>query len=189
MELLKNETIQQVKIIVEKIQIELSKKMPDTIFSFSFDDTDTQIVYFNYPRAFNEENYHYNGYVQPRITLEFGSRGGFQPTTPIKIKSYIDEFLMGQSIIKQSHGSKITTMNVERTFFEKVTAIHAYLNNINSTIRNSFARHYYDIHMIASKVDVIKTDKNVFEQVVKDKILYFKNNSACYEAILKFGML
>lgn len=136
-------------------------------------DADNQTITFAYPKIFDGTNY-----ILPEIKLEFGARGEVEPSEIRPIKSYIAQtypnLFDGEEI-------KVTTLSVERTFWEKVTILHALHHGKN--IRDRMSRHYYDTYMLMQKgVDAraIKQPK-LLERVVKNKTLLFKDNKASYE--------
>lgn len=70
---------------------------------------------------------------------------------------------------------------VERTFWEKITILHAIHHN--GKLRDGMSRHYYDVTMLdqtgITKVALIRPD--LLEQVVRNKSLMFADKSASYE--------
>lgn len=150
------------------------------------DDKDGQTLLFAYPRTTGYGlNYGQDyggaddsGYVKPRIKLEFGARGDTEPSSLQAIAPYLaDDF-------PEALPDPITefeTLAVERTFWEKVTILHALHHN--GKLRPGLSRHYYDVLMldIAGVTDAALADPELLAQVVHNKSLMFADRSASYE--------
>lgn len=136
-------------------------------------DADNQTITFSYPRIFEGTNY-----IAPEIRLEFGARGEVEPSEVRSIQSYVRQIypnLFGNERID------VTTLSVERTFWEKVTILHALYHGKN--IHDRMSRHYYDTYMLMKNgVDKVAIQNpKLLERVVKNKMLLFKDNKASYE--------
>jgi len=100
------------------------------------------------------------GRLRPSVFLEAGIASGRQPTEVVKLESYVARFLRETS---RSLGSEDETsfemrlLHFRRTFVEKLFAIHgkilAYLREGRPL--GTYARHYYDLYMLAQKPEVI----------------------------------
>ena len=154
------------------------------------DDRDTQTILFRYPKllnygrgfgagrfgvgAFGEGE---DGYIKPRIKLEFGARGETEPSeartiTPYLAAEFPDE-LPDASV-------SVSTLSVERTFWEKVTILHALHHG--TKLLPEMSRHYYDTMMLAAKGidDAAKQKPDLLAKVVLNKSLMFADNKASY---------
>jgi hypothetical protein len=160
-------------------------------------DQDKQTILFSYPQTLQ-----YNllsdtdmglgvplhsapGYIQPSVRLEFGARGGIEPHETKIIRPYAAEIfpeLLPNSAIQ------IPTLAAERTFWEKVTILHALHYGVKQRDRSS--RHYYDTFMMAQKgvLDLAFHNTALLEEVVLNKSLMFKDSKASYETA-KLGSL
>lgn len=69
----------------------------------------------------------------------------------------------------------------ERTFWEKVTILHALYHG--QKIRDRMSRHYYDTFIMAQRgvVDAALRDITLLEKVVRNKSLMFSDNKASYD--------
>lgn len=154
------------------------------------DDLEGQTLLFNYPRlanygagygrgGFGEGQYGEGeiGYIKPRIKLEFGARGDTDPSESRTLTPYLahefPDLLPNPEISFQ-------TLAVERTFWEKVTILHALFHN--HRVRDGMSRHYYDTYMLMQRgvvTDAIGRP-DLLEQVVHNKSLMFADNKASY---------
>ena len=151
------------------------------------DDNDEQTILFEYPRlldygAFGTggfgEGAFGGGYIKPRIKLEFGARGETEPSqsrtiTPYLAAEFPDELPDAEV--------EVSTLSVERTFWEKVTILHALHHG--TKLQPAMSRHYYDTAMLAMKgVDgMALAAPDLLTKVVLNKSLMFKDNKASYE--------
>lgn len=154
------------------------------------DDRDAQTILFEYPKllnygggygagrygtgAYGEGDY---GYIKPRIKLEFGARGETEPSeirtiTPYLAAEFPDEFPDAEV--------QVSTLSVRRTFWEKVTILHALHHG--AKLRPEMSRHYYDTMMLAKKGvdDAAKEQPDLLAKVVLNKNLMFADNKASY---------
>ena len=174
---LNEETIKYVNNIVGFLKIELktSLNISDT-WTLEVEESDLQTVFFYYPKSLESKIYGEGDYIKPRIILEFGSRGGIKPTSAIKIQP-----LIGTHFKKFEQHVPVIALDYQRTFWEKVTAIHSYLNKKSLTKANrEFSRHFYDVYKLIKK-DTF--DLNILYEVIEDKIMYFRDKQAQYEKI------
>ena len=158
------------------------------------EDGDAQTILFEYPRlleygAFSTagfgEGAFGGGYIKPRIKLEFGARGETEPSqsrtiTPYLAAEFPDEL--------PNADVTVSTLSVERTFWEKVTILHALHHG--SKLRPEMSRHYYDTAMLASKGidDTALAQPDLLAKVVLNKSQMFKDNRASYDTAV-FGSL
>lgn len=122
-------------------------------------DNDRQTILFHYPRLMN-----YGmgfgmggfgvgrfgegeiGYIKPIVKLEFGARGEIEPSQSISITPYVaEEFPQ----LFDSPATNVQTLAAERTFWEKVTILHALHHGTH--IRDRMSRHYYDTYIMDQK--------------------------------------
>ena len=138
------------------------------------DDPDRQTILFNYPRTASEAA----GYVKPTIKLEFGARGGTEPQNATTITPYIAE-VFPKSF--QEATCSPATLSVTRSFWEKVTILHALCHG--SKMRDRMSRHYYDTFMMDQKgvTEEALADPALLGLVVQNKTLFFRDPWASYE--------
>jgi hypothetical protein len=154
------------------------------------DDRDAQTILFQYPKLLNYgggfgagqygagafgEGEH--GYIKPRIKLEFGARGETEPAekriiTPYLAQTFPDELPKADV--------PVSTLAVERTFWEKVTILHALHHG--TKLLPEMSRHYYDTMMLAAKGidDLAIANPDLLAKVVLNKSLMFADNKASY---------
>ncbi|AJP71709.1 nucleotidyl transferase AbiEii/AbiGii toxin family protein [Sphingomonas hengshuiensis] len=117
-------------------------------------------------------------YIKPRIKLEFGARGDTEPFEMRRITPYLAEEFPDElpDVV-----CELPTLSVIRTFWEKVTILHAL--HYNGKLRDGMSRHYYDTLMLARSgvADEALAYPDLLEQVVRNKSLMFADNSASYE--------
>ena len=161
------------------------------------DDRDAQTILFRYPKLLEYSvggwgrSYGQSygaateGYIKPRIKLEFGARGETEPSeartiTPYLAAEFPDE-LPDASV-------SVSTLSVERTFWEKVTILHALHHG--TKLLPEMSRHYYDTMMLAAKGidDAAKQKPDLLAKVVLNKSLMFADNKASY-GTAKLGTL
>ncbi len=90
-----------------------------------------------------------NGYILPHLKLEFGSRSSIEPSALY----FIQPDVMAWEVAKQLEFPSITlpVLLAERTFWEKVTLIHAELTRKNpKIILDRYSRHWYDLSQLAN---------------------------------------
>lgn len=168
------------------------------------EDPDQQTILFYYPQVFsyqkitggplntaalnelalNEMSVEEN-YIRPRVTLEFGARGEPEPKdtcsiSPIVAETFYDEFA--------EPSVEVSTLHIERTFWEKVTILHAIHHGAN--LRDRMSRHYYDTHMLglSPKAGEAIRNRELLASVVRNKSLMFRDSKASYETA-EFGTL
>jgi hypothetical protein len=143
-------------------------------------DSEQQTLLFRYPKTFD-----YAGYIQPQIKLEFGARGETEPHQPCLISPYIAKVF--PALLPDAEIA-VPTLSVERSFWEKVTILHALHHG--ATIRDRMSRHYYDTYrMIQGGIgEKALQQSDLLARVVRNKRLMFKDSKASYDTAC-FGSL
>jgi hypothetical protein len=121
-----------------------------------------------------------SGYVKPVVILEFGARSTGEPCAPIDVRCDAAEFLPTLSFPVCTP----RVMGVERTFWEKATAVHVYC--LGGNLRGSrFSRHWYDLVQLDSRGHAAAALKrrDVADQVARHKTLYFPEKNGNSEAV------
>jgi hypothetical protein len=100
------------------------------------------------------------GEVANRVLLETGTASGREPTVIVELWSYLGEFIKetGGSIGAEDEGPfSMPLLHFRRTFVEKMFAIHAKVQLLkqNGQKLGSYARHYYDLHQLSDKPEVL----------------------------------
>lgn len=161
-------------------------------------DPDKQTILFHFPKTFNygmgwdQARWDVGrwdddepGYIKPSIKLEFGARGETEPHTQSTLRAYVAETfpdLVPDALIQ------VPTLAAERSFWEKVTILHALY--YNQKLASRMSRHYYDTIMMAQRgvADAALRDRALLEQVVRNKKLLFRDAKASYDTAV-FGTL
>lgn len=148
------------------------------------DDKDQQTLLFHYPRATvrgaadDGAEADEGGYIKPRIKLEFGARGEGDPCETRPIVPYVAEEFPEEL---PDAATKVPTLAVTRTYWEKATILHALHHN--SKLRDGSSRHYYDLVMLDRSGVTEQAIENItlLASVVRNKQIMFADNSASYE--------
>jgi len=130
---------------------------------------------FNYPVAME-----YEGYLRPQIKIEFG-RGDQQPSETHPIRSYVAEEFPDVFVTPDF---EIAVLDCERTFWEKVTLLHAENHHPNpSRLKSRMSRHWSDIAVMSAgdRFTDEKLSLDLLRQVIEFKKTYFASGWAHYE--------
>lgn len=173
---------------VKKIVLPVMKKRIKTSlgnhgnWSLRPDKSDNQTLLFHYPELTSEGG---NGYIKQTVRLEFGARGEIEPNTNCTITPYVAEQYPN---LFDSPKTEARTLAVERTFWEKVTILHALYHGVR--MRDRMSRHYYDTYTMDKKGITGKAlkDTGLLEKVVRNKSLLFTDKKASYKTA-KIGSL
>lgn len=163
------------KPILEKaIQSDLGEKG----WQITPDETEPKNLRFFYPSIIKTFD---NPYVKQSVLLEIGVRGGITPFETTTVKSFIDD-LMKDILIGES--AAIRTLSPVRTFWEKITLLHAENNRPKEkAFGDRLSRHYYDIHQLVQKgvAENALNDLSLLNDVIEHKKKYFRAGWAKYE--------
>ena len=119
-------------------------------------------------------------YIRPYVLLEFGARSEHEPREDRVIRPYAAESLPGEFAVPDC---TVTTLVIERTFWEKVTLLHATASGGTEKLRPRMARHYYDVFMLM-QTEFGKRALNrldLLEAVVRHKQTFYRAAWASYE--------
>ncbi len=148
-------------------------------WELSIDENDPQTILFAYPR---ETTQSMQDYLKPVIRLELGARSDHWPASEYKIKPYAAEEFLSYFT---DPSCVIETLEIERTFWEKVTILHSqYYRSRDSAIPDRFSRHYYDVALMikAGIGDKSLSNIDLLDAVRNHKKLFFKSSWANYDA-------
>lgn len=111
------------------------------------------------------------GYVTPHIRLEFGARSTGEPCEVLPVVCDLAP-LMPEIVFPQAQPR---VMKMERTFWEKATAIHVFCRQAKMR-GNRFARHWHDLLRLAAteRIQTSLANKSWLEQVVRHKTMFFQ---------------
>lgn len=132
-----------------------------------------------------------SGYVSPSVMLEFGARSTGEPWERRPIVCDAAEHLTSLSFPE----AEPRTMRVERTFWEKATAVHVYCLQRRER-SDRFARHWYDLVRLdeAGHADAALMDRDLATAVARHKAMFFAEKdtegaSIDYEAAVRGGLV
>lgn len=107
------------------------------------DPNDPHTINITYPKAFT------SAYLRPQVRLEIGSLASMLPMEWCDVKPYAATHF--PSVFKQPCTS-VPTILVARTFWEKLTILHAEAHRpSNKNLPSRYARHYYDVYQLVKK--------------------------------------
>ncbi|MEX0999543.1 MAG: nucleotidyl transferase AbiEii/AbiGii toxin family protein [Thermodesulfobacteriota bacterium] len=128
------------------------------------DSSDSHTINIIYPKYFNDE------YIKPEIKLEIGPLASMVPFNAYKVKSYSSEVFPEQ--FEQSE-VEVVAITAERTFWEKVTILHAEAHRPeHSTQPIRYSRHYYDVFKMLNTEYESKALANL--DLLNDVVLFKK---------------
>jgi hypothetical protein len=136
-------------------------------------------VEFEYPKGLSQAEYG-EGYVKRQVRLEFGAVMPTEPSSPHDIQPYsasAGRYQMADPNIG------VQVLEPERTFWEKVTLIHAENHRTTPDGTSRYSRHYADVaelieHEIGSRA-IERID--LLPLVADDKELLFHSAGAHYQ--------
>lgn len=111
-----------------------------------------------------------SGYVKPVVMLDFGARSTGEPCAPFDVRCDAAKFLPELEFPV----STPRVMKVERTFWEKATAVHVYC--LGGKLRSSrFSRHWYDLVQLdsAGHATPALAMRDLAERVARHKSWFF----------------
>lgn len=120
------------------------------------------------------------GYVRPEVTVEFGARSTGEPAQVQNVTCdaapYVTEVTFPEASPR--------VMRVERTFWEKSTAIHVYCRQ-GKLKGERFARHWYDIARLDAEGHAARAleDRDLAQAVARHKSWFFAEKDADGETI------
>lgn len=141
----------------------------------SIDATDPQTIVFRYPNAFRSL------YLSPSVKLEIGPLAAWTPTENKSIRPYIADAFPAEF---PDMSFTVETVLPERTFWEKATVLHHEANRpLDSNMPARYARHYYDLFMMAGTnvKDVAFRNIELLNDVIAFKCKFYPRKWAEYE--------
>jgi hypothetical protein len=142
----------------------------------SREENEEMTLVFHYPNAFP-----YDKYLQPQIKIEFG-RGDQQPSEKSSVTPFVAEMFPD---IFQEKSAAVVALDCERTFWEKVTLLHAENHRPDpSKLKARMARHWSDVAVMstAERFQVEKLSLDLLAEVIRFKKIYFPVNWAQYDS-------
>lgn len=139
------------------------------------DENDEMVVNFYYPQLFEVE------YLRDKVRLEIGPLAEWLPSHVTDIQSFVSE-KYPQLFDRQV--TEILTIDVERTFWEKLTILHKMANfPANKNLSPRYARHLYDVYCMTNSPvkEQAFARKELLEKDVIFKQKFYYAKSAHYE--------
>ena len=140
-----------------------------------------------------------HGYLKEGVLLEFGGRMGIEPCEPIAVTTYLEDELPALQGAVTFPIATPQVLHGARTFWEKVTAVHAFItrNNAAEHFRGgrhearSESRHWYDVnalyqHPRLGREVLARTDLR--DLVIRVKQQQFAIGGVDYEACGRGGV-
>lgn len=142
----------------------------------SVDKNDPMVINFGYPQNYDTD------YIVPFVRLEIGPLAEWLPShiteiTPFVAEKYPDIF--------EKKSTNVLTIDVERTFWEKLTILHKIANFTESKeFPRRYARHFYDVYCMANSPikEAAFARKELLEKDVIFKQKFYYAKSAHYES-------
>ena len=115
--------------------------------AIEIDEVDGSKVHVRYPSVLER-----GAYLRESVLLEFGGRLTIEPTEVLQIRTYLVDDVPGLADAYEFPCATPTVVHGARTFWEKVTAVHAFLTRKDAALRFSrserLSRHWYDLHAL-----------------------------------------
>jgi nucleotidyltransferase AbiEii toxin of type IV toxin-antitoxin system len=114
------------------------------------------------------------GYVGPYIKIEFGGRSTGEPTVNVSVSCDAAEHLSEVTF----PNADVRVMRVERTAWEKMTAIHVFC--LQGNIKDQLARHWSDIVRLdaAGHIETAINAREIAQRVADHKSIFFIEKDA-----------
>ncbi len=166
------------KFYEEELVPQLNREMEEKLGEgkwIAIDDEDEMVVNFNYPQIFEAE------YLRSCVRLEIGPLAEWVPShetviTPFAAEKYPALF--------EQKDTSVLTIDVERTFWEKLTILHKIANfPEEKPLPVRYARHLYDVYNMGNswvKESAFRR-KELLEKDVAFKQKFYYAKGAHYE--------
>lgn len=143
--------------------------------ALEIDRDDPHTINITYPKAFDSE------YLRPQVRLEIGPLAAMLPMEMRDVKPYAAHHFPG--IFKQTKVS-VPTIVVARTFWEKLTILHAEAHRpADKALPGRYARHYYDVYKLVESGfhTGALAQRELLEDVVAFKQKFYASSWANYD--------
>lgn len=172
---------EKIKVLLShSFEVALSSNFKTNEWRLVLDEEDSQSLLFYYPASLETSGR--DGYIAPAVKLEFGARADRTPAQNIKISPYIESSI--PEIFDRKTNIEVNTLSSVRTFWEKVTLLHAeYHRSADKNIPKRLFRHYYDIAMLDQHDVTQEALKKIelLDMVVQNKKTFFHSSWAGYD--------
>jgi len=140
------------------------------------DEEDGHTINITYPKVFSD------GYLSTAIKLEIGPLGSMIPFDKYQVTPYSSEAFSEQ--FDQSE-IEVVAIKAERTFWEKVTILHAEAHRPEGNVEHlRYSRHYYDVYKMLDTDHEANALANLdlLEDVVSFKKQFYYAHWANYDS-------
>lgn len=136
---------------------------------------DGESIHINYPAVAADAK----GYMREHILVEFGGRNIIDPNAVHSIQPDIAEMFDGITFPK---AEQVVVLSPARTFWEKVTLIHAQCNKPIPEGKDRISRHWYDLAMLLQHEvgEQAKNDLELLDDVIALKSVFYNSSTAYY---------
>jgi hypothetical protein len=135
------------------------------------------VLFFHYPCAFGDGS----AYIRRFVKLEFGSLTDQRPTGAHPVRPWLADVLPAEMA---AMGCEVIALEVERSFWEKATILHAeHHRDLATPMPGRYSRHYADLAALATSVHAGKAMASdaLRQRVVVWKDRFFARSWARYD--------
>lgn len=175
-------TIFYAEELVPQLNKELSEKLGVAEW-VSVDAQDEMVLNFYYPQLFEIE------YLRACVRLEIGPLAEWMPSHVTNIASFA---AMKYPNIFEQKDTNVLTIDVERTFWEKITILHKIAHfPENKPFPPRYARHLYDVYNLGHSwvKEASFKKKDLLEKDVAFKQKFYYSKGAHYETATLEGVV
>lgn len=145
------------------------------------DEDEPKNLRFHYPSGITTTK---DPYIKQSVLIELGVRGEINPHETKTVMSYME---IAFTDILEPESAVIRTLSPIRTFWEKITLLHAENHRpLDKTFGDRLSRHYYDLHQLI-KAGISQTalsDLTLLYDVINHKKKYFRAGWAQYDTAI-----
>ncbi|ONF43306.1 nucleotidyl transferase [Marinobacter lutaoensis] len=165
--------------VIPFLRAELDKLPTAERHTIEVDETGEKI-WVSFPSVTEEPD----DYLKPQVLIELGGRNVIDPNERHTISPYVAALTTELDYPT----SEVVVLSPERTFWEKATLIHVECNR-GQLKENAerLSRHWYDLVMLSRHTSgqAAVQNRDLFEDVVRHKKVFFKASYANYDACLE----
>lgn len=168
--------------IADSLLPRLRALMGDTC-ELLIDTDDAHTINITYPQAFASV------YLRPQVRLEIGPLAAMLPMEWCEVEPYAATYF--PAVFTQARIS-VPTILVARTFWEKLTILHAEAHRpSDKTLPSRYARHYYDVYkLLTTGLSQQALDQvSLLKDVVTFKQRFYPSGWANYQCATLAGLL
>lgn len=149
-------------------------------FTVQVDTSEPQNIIVNYPRSLGESDY-VNGYIKPHVLIETGGRASFIPYESREISPFALDEIRKNLKVEIDFLTTVDVLDIERTFFEKLTLLHELNNRGLESLGSRQARHIYDVIQIFKSYPKVVNNLSLLKDVKEHKEKYFRRKTANWD--------